>query len=204
VNCPAKTREDGQAQSELRQMIAGWVASIYGEDCGAGQAETARLKSSADGGLVRANRRERGSEGYGGWCLQEKYSSLRGRAVTPGYWWGVLPGSYRFAESTELYSHGEFGDARVEGRGNRFYSGLSRKCWGGVPQDRGGAVAGNSRDGCFGRDQESRESAYSGLPLFLGFSCDRFFDRDARISKTWRRGNDFGYGRLGFREQSGG
>jgi hypothetical protein len=58
--------------------------------------------------------------------------------------------------------------------------------------------------GGWGHKQASRRSAGNGLPLFLGFSGDRPFHGGARIRKTWRRGNDFGPGRLGFREQSGG
>ncbi len=55
-----------------------------------------------------------------------------------------------------------------------------------------------------GREQASRRSPCSGLPLFLRFSGDRSLHRGARIRKTWGGWNDLGYGRLGFREQGGG
>ena len=49
-----------------------------------------------------------------------------------------------------------------------------------------------------------RRSAGGGLPLFLRLSGDRSFHGCAGSGKTWRRGNDFGCRRLGFREQGGG
>ena len=55
-----------------------------------------------------------------------------------------------------------------------------------------------------GQTQASRRSACSGLPLFLRFSGDRSFQGDARSGKARRSGNDFGDGRLEFREQGSG
>lgn len=55
-----------------------------------------------------------------------------------------------------------------------------------------------------GMERPWRGSACCGLPLFLRFSGNRSFHGGARIRKARRRGNNVGYGRLRFREQSGG
>jgi hypothetical protein len=52
-----------------------------------------------------------------------------------------------------------------------------------------------------GHELLSRRSAGGGLPLFLGFSGERSLQGGAGSGKAWRRGNDVGRRRLGFREQ---
>jgi hypothetical protein len=52
-----------------------------------------------------------------------------------------------------------------------------------------------------GHELVSRRSASGGLPLFLRFSGERSLQGGAGSGKAWRRGNDVGRRRLGFREQ---
>jgi hypothetical protein len=52
-----------------------------------------------------------------------------------------------------------------------------------------------------GHERPLPRSACGGLPLLLRFSSDRSFHVGARSDKAWRGRNDFGNGRLRFREQ---